>query len=62
MNGWPSYVKDPELKPYFVRRSELSTDHGVVLWGMRVVIPTKLRAGVLAELHEEHIGMSRMKS
>ena len=34
----------------------------MVLWGLRMVIPTPLKQRNLAELHEEHLGMFRMKA
>ena len=33
-----------------------------VMWGIRVIIPTKLRLQILADLHRDHPGVSRMKS
>ena len=62
MNGWPSHVSRDCLKPYFSRRNELSTDNGVILWGLRVVIPDGFTERILGELHEEHIGICRMKA
>ncbi len=32
------------------------------MWGLRAVIPEKLRSNLLEELHRDHMGMSRMKS
>ena len=32
------------------------------MWGSRVVIPPSLRKTILAELHESHPGVARMKS
>jgi len=61
-NGWPNQCDDPDLKPYFVRRSELSIDQDCLLWGRRVVIPRKLRSRLLAELHDAHLGICRMKA
>lgn len=46
-----------ELKPYWIRRSELTVEQGCVMWGIRVVIPIKLQSRVLAELHDSHSGM-----
>ena len=43
------------------RRDELTTHHGCILWGTRVVIPPKLQPTVLRELHSTHCGMVRMK-
>ncbi|XP_045188468.2 uncharacterized protein K02A2.6-like [Mercenaria mercenaria] len=62
LNGWPKYVNDPDLKPYFIRRNELSVDNGVILWGLRVVIPEPYREQLLSELHEKHMGMCKMKA
>ncbi len=62
VNGWPNYVSEENLKPYFTRRNELSEDQGCVLWGMRVIIPPKYRSRLLDELHHEHPGICRMKA
>lgn len=62
LNGWPSQVNDPELQPFFERRSSLSIEQGIILWGIRVVIPMALRKRIMEELHEEHLGMCRMKA
>ncbi len=51
-----------ELKPYYEKISELSVEDECLLWGGRVVIPSSLKKIVLAELHKEHMGVSRMKS
>lgn len=60
-NGWTSESNDPLLKGYFSRRNELSLFQGCLLWGNRVVIPTKLRARVLDMLHLSHPGIVKMK-
>ncbi len=60
--GWPHHVSDAELQPYFIRRHELSVDQGCLLWGMRVIIPTRYRNAVLQDLHATHSGIVRMKS
>ena len=59
--GW-SEQKDPSLQPYRQRASELTLEDNCVLWGVRVVIPTKLREAVLQELHACHPGISKMKA
>ena len=59
--GWPSTTKDPEILPYHRRQSELSLEGGCVLWGSRVVIPSKLQPIMLKELHSSHTGAARMK-
>lgn len=61
--GWPdSENTNPMLAPYLSRKTELSLFEGCVLWGSRVVIPRAGREAVLAELHEGHPGVARMKS
>ena len=57
MNGWPNYMNDESLKPYFVRRHELSADQGCVLWGLRVIVPQMHRQQILKDLHHEHPGI-----
>ena len=37
------------------------TESNYVIWGIRVVVPKKLRARVLEELHISHMGMNKMK-
>ena len=60
--GWPTSLEgNPDFSPYARRRDELSIQDGCILWGKRVIIPTKLRNGVLKELHANHSGASRMK-
>lgn len=49
------------LKPYMIRRNELTVQSGCLLWGFRVVIPPPLRCQVLEELHSGHCGIVRMK-
>ena len=62
-NGWPiNHCADPDLKPYFTRRHELSVEQGFLMWGLRTVIPPSLRQTILTELHEGHPGIARMKS
>ncbi|XP_025758532.1 uncharacterized protein K02A2.6-like [Oreochromis niloticus] len=53
---------DQELSPYLMRRHELTIQQGCLMWGVRVVVPPKLRSHVLKELHAAHPGMVRMKS
>ena len=61
-NGkWPDKITD-DIKPYSNKRNELSIEEGIILWGLRVVIPVKFRNKVLEELHQNHPGNSRMKS
>lgn len=60
-SSWPQCVDDGPLKPYFNRRLELITHEGILLWGMRVIIPPTFRESVLSELHSGHSGIVRTK-
>ena len=61
LNGWTDKPLDERLKPYYTRRNELSVENGCLMWGIRVIIPIKLRNKVLDELHEGHLGIVKMK-
>ena len=50
------------LQPYWCRSLELTVIDSCLLWGSRVVILPQIRDSVLNELHDTHIGISRMKS
>ena len=60
--GWPEICSDKAWKPYFDRRYELMVEQGCLLWGARVVVPSKLQDRVLDELHDGHIGIVKMKA
>ena len=60
-NGWPETISE-DLKPYWIRRHEMSLSQECLMWGIRVVIPTKLRASLLRDLHLGHLGVVKMKS
>lgn len=56
--GWKN---DPKLRPYYLLRSELTVENGVLVRGYRVVIPSVYREKVLQMLHEGHPGINRIK-
>lgn len=62
LNCWPSHLREKTLKPFFIRRTELSVEQGCILWGMRVIVPPALRLELLHDLHQGHPGMSHMKA
>lgn len=63
INGWPGETQvTPELVPFYRVRDELTTEEGCLLRGIRVIIPNKYQATVLAELHQNHPGIVRMKA
>ena len=60
-SGWEGAEVHPELIPYAHRGTEMTIHHRILMWRSRVVVPTKLREGVLETLHEGYIGMVKMK-
>ena len=60
--GWPAKCHDELLKQYYMRRLELTTQAGCILWGSRIVVPPKFHKQMLDELHSTHSGIARMKS
>ena len=60
-HGWPAKVPEA-IQPYAARKNELTIEDGCLLWGSCVIIPKRLQADLLRELHREHPGMSKMKS
>jgi hypothetical protein len=62
--GWPSKQQQvpEEVRPYFHHRAEYSINQGIILWGLRVVVPACLQSSVLSQLHDTHPGVVRMKS
>ena len=59
--GWPAQLH-VEMQPFESWRNELTVEDNCLLWGIRVVIPPKLQATVLQDLHRDHVGIKRMKS
>eukprot|EP00118_Oscarella_pearsei_P024304 m.303614 g.303614 ORF g.303614 m.303614 type:complete len:479 (+) comp40836_c0_seq2:2784-4220(+) len=57
--GWPTTkAAVPQLaKPYYTMRDEMYLQNGLVCKGDRVVIPTTLRADMMAMLHSTHLGI-----
>ncbi|XP_047037979.1 uncharacterized protein K02A2.6-like [Helicoverpa zea] len=60
--GWPLIGDSEDEKAYFHRRENLHIDHGCIVWGYRIVVPERLRAQILEEVHAGHVGVVRMKS
>ena len=61
MRGWPDKVHDC-LKPFHSRRLELTLEEDCVMWGPHYYIPQSLRANLLEEIHEAHLGVVKMKT
>ena len=59
LKGWPLTLKtEGELRVYWSRREEISVELGCLMWGTRVLIPSKLRKHVLDLLHVTLMGMA----
>jgi hypothetical protein len=52
----------PQLMPYWRLRDDLYVVDGVLMCGLRAVIPPKLREEVIAHLHSAHQGVSQMNN
>ena len=61
LKGWPNQVPK-SLQAYRSKIAELMVEEGCLLWGGRVVIPQSLKDVIKAELHKEHLGISKMKA
>ena len=61
LKGWPDQVPK-SLQVYRSKLAELTVEEGCLLWGGRVIIPQSLKDVVKAELHKEHLGISKMKA
>ena len=57
--GWPHQKQQVplEARPYFDCRDELVVEQGIILRGLRYVIPQALRREILKWLHSSHMGV-----
>ena len=61
--GWPNNKRNclPEVTDYWNVRESLSVQDGIVLKGLRVVIPPAMRSSVLSKIHEGHLGIEKCR-
>ena len=59
--GWTEKISDATLQTFFIRRHKLSAEQGCILWGLRDVVPPNWQRRLIDDLHEGHMGMTRMK-
>ncbi|XP_037073379.1 uncharacterized protein K02A2.6-like [Pollicipes pollicipes] len=52
---------DSALNVYQKKKDELSTEGDCLIWGGRLIVPTKLRKMALMEVHTGHVGGNKMK-
>lgn len=62
LNGWPSKCPNEDIRPYYSRKNELSSQDSCILWGGSVVVTEPGRDAMLSELHQGHPEITRMKS
>ena len=60
-SGWRT-SRDPCLETYARRSTELSINNGWLLWGTRVTLSKALRTVVAEEIHNEYLGVVRIKA
>lgn len=57
---WPD-VCPAGFDNYYKKRHEITIEGNVLLHGIRVIVPEKLKSRVIEQLHETHPGINRMK-
>ena len=61
--GWPSPKEVlSNVQPYVQHQTKLFVENDCLLWGTRVVIPKSLQDTLLKSLHDNHPGITRMKT
>ena len=60
-NGWP-YNVSSELKPYLLRRNDITLLDNCLVWGSRIILPKIQQNNILNQLHVAHPGVVRMKA
>ena len=62
LEGWPTFPSLPgTLTPYWQVQNELTIQQGLLLKGVRLVIPTCMRLKMLDKLHEDHQGVFKCR-
>ena len=61
VEGWPE-AQDIDITVYYHQKEELTVENGCLMWGIRVVVPTKLRMQLLPDLHHDHPGVWKIKA
>lgn len=61
-DGCVEKLMGDEFKPFRIRSSELTCESGIIMWGHRAVIPTKMRVDALRNLHVSHLAIVKSES
>lgn len=60
--GWPDKFQLPgPLKIFWLERSELTIQQGLLIKGNRLVIPLSMRLEILDRIHEAHQGITKCR-
>ena len=59
--GWPKTIKEvpQEIQKYWTFRKELTIEDGLILKGMQIMIPDKMREDILKQIDEGHLGLNK---
>eukprot|EP00057_Strongylocentrotus_purpuratus_P007302 XP_011661776.1 PREDICTED: uncharacterized protein K02A2.6-like [Strongylocentrotus purpuratus] len=59
MNGWPEQRDEVPVvvRGYYQFRDEITVQNGVLYKGMKVIVPTAMRALMLNRVHSSHLGV-----
>ena len=59
--GWPKTIKEvpQEIQKYWTFHEELTIKDGLILKGMQIMIPDKMREDILKQIHEGHLGLNK---
>lgn len=64
LDGWPADKNkvDPDVRPYYQVRDDLSVQEGLIMFGTRLVIPAVLRKDILCKIHDGHQGIVKCRA
>lgn len=62
IKGWPNQNKiEIELLSFFKKRNSIASENNCLYYGNNIVIPSSLQKLVLELIHENHVGIVKMK-
>ncbi|XP_036329901.1 uncharacterized protein K02A2.6-like [Rhagoletis pomonella] len=63
LSGWPDRYKiEPEVRPYYHDRYNLSVNDEILMHSCSIVIPVELRREILERIHAGHMGVVKCKA
>ena len=60
-SGWPKSCNDPEVKPYWTVKGNLTLHDELLLYGGRIVVPKQLQKETVQKIHTGHQGIVRCR-